>query len=206
VGFRNEAWTNRFNLSPQKWIENTGALGMSSKSWKNWWTYAHEDIAIHFWQWLSPEFSLYVVKEFKRFKQLESQRLSEDWKLNRVLSKVNYRIHTDSVKENLIDWKIENKFKQWLKYADEADMLNIAVFWKTNKSWREEVWISSKKKNIRDYANIHELIVLSNLEYLNSVLIEEWIKEEERFEKLCNESQKQLQNILKNQSVKNILK
>jgi len=202
--FKKEAWLNSFLMNPKKWIEWVGSIWIVSKSWRYWWTFAHKDIAFEFSSWISVEFKLYLIKEFQRLKEIEQKRLEPEWNVNRILSKVNYRIHTDSIKENLIDWKIENKFKKWLKYADEADMLNIAVFWKTNKFWREETWISSKKKNIRDYANIYELLVLSNLEYLNSVLIEEWVKEEKRFEKLCNESQKQLQNILKNKSVKNI--
>ena len=125
--------------------------------------------------------------------------------MKRILSKVNYRIHTDAVKENLIDGKISSKVKQWIKYASEADMHNIAVFCKTNKMWREETLNNSKKKNIRDYADIHELLILSNLEYLNSVMIEQWINEKNRFEKLCVEAEKQLQNLLKNKSVNTLL-
>jgi len=202
--FENQAWERAFVLSPKKWIESVGAIWIISKSWNNGWTYAHKDIAFEFASWISVEFKLYLIKEFQRLKEIEQRRLEPEWNVNRILSKVNYRIHTDSIKENLIDWKIEDKIKQWIKYANEADMLNIAVFWKTNKIWRDESWITSKKKNIREYANIHELLVLSNLEYLNSLMIEQWISEKNRFEKLCLEASKQLQNLLKNKSVKKL--
>jgi hypothetical protein len=204
--FENQAWERAFVLSPKKWIEEVNAIWIISKSWNNWWTYAHKDIAFEFASWISVEFKLYLIKEFQRLKEIEQKRLEPEWNVNRILSKVNYRIHTDAIKENLIDWKIESKIKQWIKYASEADMLNIAVFWKTNKIWREESWIISKKKNIREYANIHELLVLSNLEYLNSLMIEQWINEEDRFDKLCNEATKQLKNLLKNKSVKKLWK
>ena len=204
-GFKKDVWLNSFLMSPKKWIEWINAIWIVSKSWRYGWTYAHKDIAFEFASWISVEFKLYLIKEFQRLKEIEQKRLEPEWNVNRILSKVNYRIHTDAIKENLIDWKIENKIKQWIKYASEADMLNIAVFWKTNKMWREESWIESKNKNIRDYANIHELLVLSNLEYLNSLMIEQWINEENRFEKLCLEASKQLQNLLKNKSVKKLL-
>jgi len=202
--FKKEAWLNAFLMNPKKWIDWINSIWIVSKSWRYWWTFAHKDIAFEFASWISVEFKLYLIKEFQRLKEVEQKRLEPEWNVKRILSKVNYRIHTDSVKENLIDWKIENKVKQWMKYADEADMLNIAVFWKTNKSWRNESWVNSKSKNIRDYANIHELLILSNLEYLNSVLVGEWVGEKDRFEKLCNESEKQLRNILNNKSVKKI--
>jgi len=175
--FKNEAWTNFFVLTPKKWIDTTKAIWMVSKSWRyDWWTFAHKDIAFEFASWISAEFKLYLIKEFQRLKEIEEIRLDPKWTVNRILSKVNYQIHTDSIKENLIEWKITNKIQKWIKYASEADMLNVALFWKTNKQWREETWISSKKKNIREYASIEELLVLSNLEFLNSRLIEERIK------------------------------
>lgn len=202
---KNEAWENVFTMTPKKWIETVNPIWIISKAGRyNSWTYAHKDIAFEFASWISPEFKLYLIKEFQRLKEIEQRRLEPEWNVNRILSKVNYKIHTDSIKENLIDWKISNKVKQWIKYANEADMLNIAVFWKTNKMWREETWINSKKKNIREYANIHELLVLSNLEYLNSLMIEQKINEKERFNKLCEEANKQLKNLLKNKSVKKL--
>jgi hypothetical protein len=202
--FKKEAWLNAFLMNPKKWIEWINAIWIVSKSWRYWWTYAHKDIAFEFASWISVEFKLYLIKEFQRLKEIEQKRLEPEWNVGRILSKINYKIHTDSIKENLIDWKIEDKIKQWIKYASEADMLNIAIFWKTNKMWREESWINSKKKNIRDYANIHELLVLSNLEYLNSLMIEQWVSEKDRFNKLCKEADKQLQNLLTNKSVKKL--
>jgi hypothetical protein len=202
---KNEAWENAFTMTPKKWIELINPIWIISKAGRyNSWTYAHKDIAFEFASWISVEFKLYLIKEFQRLKEIEQKRLEPEWNVKRILSKLNYRIHTDSVKQNLIDWKIESKFRQSLKYADEADMLNVAIFWKTNKMWREKTWINNKKKNIRDYASIQELIVLSNLEYLNSVMIEEWITEKQRFKKLCEEAVKQLQNIIKNKSVKKL--
>lgn len=203
--FKNQAWWNAFVLSPKKWIDTTNAIWLTSKAWRyDSWTFAHKDIAFEFASWISPEFKLYLIKEFQRLKEIEERRLDPKWNLNRILSKVNYQIHTDSIKENLIDWKISNKKLQQYKYADEADMLNLAVFWKTNKSWREESWIISKNKNIREYASIEELLVLSNIEYLNSKLIETWLDQEKRFEILSKEAKKQLKNILKNKSIKRL--
>lgn len=178
---------------------------MTSKSWRyESWTFAHKDIAFEFASWISAEFKLYLIKEFQRLKEIEELRLDPKWTVNRILSKVNYQIHTDSIKENLIEWKITNKIQQGIKYATEADLLNVVVFWKTNKEWREESWVSSKKKNIREYASIEELLVLSNIEYLNSKLIDDWINQWERFDISTKEANKQLQNILKNKSVKKL--
>jgi len=203
--FKNEAWYNAFVMSPKKWIEWTNAIWIVSKSWRyESGTFAHKDIAFEFASWVSSEFKLYLIKEFQRLKDIEQRRLDPEWNVNRVLSKVNYQIHTDSIKEHLIDWKIENKKLQWFKYADEADMLNVVLFWNTNKQWREESWVTSKKKNIRDYASIEELLVLSNLEFLNSRLVEQWLKQQERLEILSKEANKQLKNILKNKSVKKL--
>lgn len=204
--FKNEAWERSFVLSPKKWIETTNAIWVISKSWKyNGGTFAHKDIAFEFASWISAEFKLYLIKEFQRLKEIEQKKLTPEWNLNRVLSKINYRIHTDSIKENLIDWRITDKMKQWFKYADEADILNLALFWKTNKQWREETGITSKNKNIRDYATIDELLVLSNIEFLNSTLIEEWKEKQERFIILRKSASKQLLNIINNLSAKKII-
>lgn len=201
--FKNEAWENAFVLSPKKWIETTNAIWLVSKAWRyDSWTFANKDIAFEFASWISAEFKLYLIKEFQRLKEIEERRLNPEWNVNRILSKVNYQIHTDSVKENLIEWKIHNKIEQWMKYANEADLLNVVVFWKTNKEWREESWITSKKKNIREYASIEELLVLSNSEYMNSKLIEQWLEQKERFNILLKDANKQLQKFLKNNSVK----
>ena len=203
--FKNEAWLNAFTMSPLKWIEGVRAIGIVSKSWRyNSWTFAHKDIAMEFASWISPEFKLYIIKEFQRLKDIEQKRLNPEWNVKRLISKINYKFHTDSIKENLIDWKIINKQKQYFKYADEADMVNMAVFWITNKEWREKTWITTKNKNIRDEATIEELVVLSNIEFLNAKLIETWIPINERFEMLRKEAMKQLQNLVNNKSVKKL--
>lgn len=204
-GFKKDVWLNSFLMSPQKWIEWTNAIWMITKAWRyGWWTFAHKDIAMEFASWISPEFKLYVIKEFQRLKEIEQKRLDPEWNVNRIISKINYKLHTDSIKENLIDWKIIDKKQKWYKYANEADMLNLAIFWKTNKQWRDESWIKFKDKNIRDYAEIYELTVLSNCEYLNSKLIEQWVKEKERLEILINEAKKQLKNFKYNTSLKKL--
>lgn len=201
AGFKNEAWTNRFNLSPQKWVESTNAIWIVSKSGRLWGTYANEDIAIHFGQWLSPEFSLYVIKEFKRFKQIEAQRDSKPWQLHRMLSKINYRIHTDSIDQHLIPSNIPNKLK-WSWFTEEADILNMALFWKTAKQWREEN--PDLEWNIRDYALQEQLLVLANLEVLNSQFVKEWITKEKRLKKLNEAAISQMTSLLKNTWVKKL--
>ncbi|MCX6807433.1 MAG: KilA-N domain-containing protein [Patescibacteria group bacterium] len=192
-GFKNDAGTNRFNLSPQQWIEKTKASGLSSKSGRYGGTYAHEDIAMHFAQWLSPEFNLYVIKEFKRLKQIEARRLSKDWQLNRALSKLNYRIHTDAVDLHLIPQKTPNKLK-WPWFTAEADLLNLAIFGKTALQWRDENPLLDG--NIRDYATQEQLLVLSNLENLNSQFIRDGFSKDERFRKLNEAAIIQMKSLL----------
>jgi hypothetical protein len=204
-GFKNEAWSNAFVMTPQKWIEWVNAIWIVSKSGRyNSWTYAHLDIALEFASWISPEFKLYLVKEFQRLKSLEQMRLDPNWSVNRIISKINYKTHTLAIKENLIDWKIIGKRQQSFKYADEADMLNVVIFWKTNKKWREETGVKIKDKNIRDNASITELIVLSNIEFLNSKLIRDWVLQEERFNILQDIAETQFKNLIN--SKKNIEK
>jgi len=201
VGFKNQSWTNRFNLSPTQWIEKTNAIWITSKSGRYWWTFANEDIAIHFGQWLSPEFSLYVVKEFKRFKQIEAQRESKDWQLNRALSKLNYRIHTDAIDLHLIPEKTPNKSK-WPYFTEEADLLNLALFWKTAKQFREEN--PNEKWNMRDFSTQEQLLVLSNLEVLNSQFVKEWLSKEKRLQQLNEAAISQMTSLLKNDKVKKL--
>lgn len=200
-GLRNEAGTNRFNISPQKWVEITGAIGITSKSGRYGGTYADEDIAIHFGQWLSPEFSLYVIKEFKRLKLLEEQRSSKDWQLNRTLSKINYRIHTDAIDRHLIPPHMPNKEK-WQWFTSEADILNMALFGKTAKQWRTEN--PNLEGNIRDYANQEQLLVMANLEVLNSQFVKEKLSKKERLHKLNEAAIEQMTALLKNSSVKKL--
>lgn len=147
--FRKEAGYNAFTLSPQKWIENTNAIGIVSKSGRYGGTFAHSDIAFEFASWISAEFKLYIIKDYKRLKNDESSRLSLGWNLNREISKLNYRIHTDAIKENLLPPELK-PFQIAITYANEADVLNVALFGVTAKQWREEN--KDKDGNIRDYA------------------------------------------------------
>lgn len=179
--FKTEAGSNAFVLSPQKWVRATNAVGLVSKSGRNGGTFAHRDIAFEFASWISPEFKLYIIKDYQRLKGEESHRLSLDWNVKRILSKANYRIHTDAVKANLIPPELP-KGRQGFIYADEADVLNVALFGKTAKQWRAEN--PGKKGNIRDYATIEQLLVLTNLENINALLIGQGVSQQERLERL----------------------
>ncbi|MGH4119345.1 KilA-N domain-containing protein [Clostridium sp.] len=156
--FKNEAGANVFVLSPQKWISTTNAIGIISKSGRYGGTFAHKDIAFEFASWVSPEFKLYIIKDYQRLKGDENSRLSLEWNVNRLLSKLNYKMHTDAIKENLISNDLTNKAIS-ITYANEADVLNMALFGKTAKEWRNENL--DLKGNIRDFATIEQLIVLS---------------------------------------------
>ncbi len=158
--FRNQAGVNSFVLNPEKWINLTGAVGMTTSSGRYGGTYAHKDIAFEFGSWLSPEFKLYLIKEFQRLKEDENRRLSLDWNINRILTKLNYRIHTDAIKEHIVPHLISKDQESFI-YADEADILNVAMFGKTAKQWRDEN--VGKEGNIRDYATIEQLLVLANM-------------------------------------------
>lgn len=178
-GFRKEAGLNAFTLSPQKWINTTNAIGIVSKSGRYGGTYAHKDIAFKFASWISVEFELYIVKEFQRLKEEEQKQLG--WSAKRELSKINYRIHTDAIKQNLIPAEVTAKQANII-YANEADVLNVAMFGMTAKSWHEQN--PDLKGNIRDYATINELICLSNMENLNAVFIDQKVPQSERLVKL----------------------
>jgi hypothetical protein len=177
--FKNEAGYNHFVLSPQKWIESTNAIGLYAKSGRYGGTYAHIDIALEFASWVSVEFKFYLIKEFQHLKKQQAKEL--DWNIKRKLTKINYRIHTDAIKENLIPAYLTAQQISSV-YANEADVLNMALFGKTAKQWRYEN--SDKKGNIRDYANVSQLVCLANLENLNAVLIDENISQPERIRKL----------------------
>jgi hypothetical protein len=177
--FKNEAGYNHFVLSPQKWIESTNAIGLYAKSGRYGGTYAHIDIALEFASWVSVEFKFYLIKEFQHLKKQQDKEL--DWNIKRKLTKINYRIHTDAIKENLIPAYLTAQQISSV-YANEADVLNMALFGKTAKQWRYEN--SDKKGNIRDYANVSQLVCLANLENLNAVLIDENISQPERIKKL----------------------
>ena len=178
-GFKKEAGLNAFTLSPTKWIESTNAKGIIVKSGRYGGTYAHKDIAFKFASWISVEFELYFIKEFQRLKEEEQKQLG--WSAKRELAKINYRIHTDAIKQNLIPPELTPAQKSFV-YADEADMLNVAMFGKTARQWREAN--PELKGNIRDYASINQLICLSNMENLNAVFINDGLSQRERLEKL----------------------
>ena len=177
--FRKEAGLNAFTLSPQKWIETTNAIGIISKSGRYGGTFAHKDIAFKFASWISVEFELYIIKEFQRLKEQEQAQLG--WSAKRELSKINYRIHTDAIKQNLIPQEITSQ-QASIIYASEADVLNVAMFGMTALQWRDAN--PNFKGNIRDYASINELICLSNMENLNAVFINEGLSQSERLIKL----------------------
>ena len=200
--FKIESGSNSFVLSPQKWIKSTNAIGIISKSGRYGGTYAHSDIAFEFASWISPEFKLYIIKDYQRLKINESTRLEIGWDTKRELSKINYRIHTDAIKEFLITPEL-TKQEQNYTYANEADILNIALFGKTAKQWRNET--GNKKLNMRDFASVEQLIVLVNLESMNAELIRQDIPAQERIQKLRSVAYYQL-NSLKNNNTVNHLK
>lgn len=178
-GIKNEAGLNRFILSAKQWIEKTNAIGIIAKAGRYGGTYAHKDIAFEFAMWISPEFKIYIVKEFQRLKEEEQKQLG--WSAKRELAKINYRIHTDAIKQNLIPHELTAAQKSFV-YADEADMLNVAMFGMTARQWRDAN--PALKGNIRDYATINQLICLSNMENLNAVFINEGLSQSVRLEKL----------------------
>ena len=169
-GFRQEAGLHAFTMSPTKWIEGVNAIGIVSKAGRYGGTYAHSDIALEFASWISAEFKLYIVKDYQRIKHDENSRLSLSWNLNREIAKLNYRIHTDAIKENLIPPDLTPEQISY-KYADEADLLNVALFGMTAKQWRDEN--PGSKGNIRDSADLNQLLILANMESYNAILIEQ---------------------------------
>lgn len=183
--FRKQAGLNSFNLTPKKWIEATSAIGLISKSGRYGGTYAHKDLAFEFGSWISPMFKLLLIKEYQRLKEIESNQYNLEWNVKRILSKTNYQIHTDAVKDCILPEKNYDKDKEWLIYAEEADLLNVALFKSTAKDWREVNPDKAKKGlNIRDFASINELVVLANLENLNSILIRNQVDKEQRYRQL----------------------
>jgi len=194
-----EAGSNSFTLSPSKWIETTNAIGVCNKLGRGGGTYAQKDIAFEFASWISAEFKLYLIKEFQRLKEDENDRLKLEWNFQRTLAKVNYHIHTDAIKENLIPEKLNKKQVSFI-YANEADVLNLALFGKTAKQWREDTSTGSasdEKGNIRDYATIEQLVVLSNMESINAMLIQQDVVQSERLEQLNQLAITQMKSLLK---------
>ena len=200
--FRKEAGTNAFTLSPQRWIENTNAIGIVSKSGRGGGTFAHPDIAMEFASWISAEFKLYLIQDYKRLKSDENSKLSLGWNLNREISKINYKIHTDAIKEYLLK-DLTNEQLSY-QYASEADMLNVALFNKRAKQWREEN--PNLKGNIRDYASLNELLVLANMESYNAILIGKGMDRKERMIELRKLARTQLLSIekLNNTGIKSL--
>ncbi|ADB13677.1 KilA-N domain-containing protein [Gardnerella swidsinskii] len=200
--FKNEAGSNAFTLSSKRWVESTNAIGIVSKSGKNGGTYAHKDIAFKFAAWISAEFELYIIKDYQRLKSDEGSRLSLNWNLNREISKINYKIHTDAIKEYLL--KDLTSEQLMYKYANEADLLNVALFNKTAKQWRDAN--PKSKGNIRDEASINELLVLANMESYNAVLISKGLPQEDRMVELRNLARAQILSLenLNNSGIKSL--
>ena len=201
--FKNEAGSNKFKMSPQKWIRETNAIGMISKSGRyDGGTFAHSDIAFEFASWLSPEFKLYVIQEFQRLKKKEAYQNKVDWRANRVLAKVNYIVHTDAIR-NIIVPTLTEKQKKFV-YAEEADVLNVALFGQTAKEWRISNPSIADKGNIRDYTDLLHLVILNNLENINAELIEMEISQSERLVRLNNIAKKQMKMLKNNKSFDNL--
>ena len=196
--FKNEAGKHTFTMSPQKWIRETNAIGIISKSGKySGGTFARSDIAFEFASWISPEFKLYLIKEFERLKCNEAYQEKIEWSVRRSLSKTNYRIHTDSIKENIVPTLTDKQ--KLIVYATEADVINVALFGMTAKEWRENN--PGKEGNIRDYADILHLVILSNLEVLNASMIENNISSKDRIEKLNETAKRQMAILINDNNV-----
>ena len=206
VGFdtvRSNAGLNSFTISPSKWIEATNAIGIISKSGRyDGGTYAHEDIALEFASWISPEFKLYFIKEFRRLKYEENERLKLGWDVKRELVKINYKIHTDAIKENLIPPEVSAKDAKII-YASEADILNKALFGMTAKEWSDANPL--KKGNMRDYSNVTQLVVLANLESLNSEFIKQELSQEDKLIRLNRIAISQMRALIDNKGVKRLV-
>ena len=202
VTFENQAGKNSFYMSPQKWIKETNAVGIISKFGNNGGTYARSDIALEFASWLSPEFKLYVIQEFERLKKNEAYQNKIDWHANRVLAKVSYVVHTDAIKSIIVPTLTEKQKK--FVYAEEADVLNVALFGITAKEWRESNPEIADKGNIRDYTDLLHLVILNNLENINAELIEMKIPQNERLVRLNNIAKKQMELLKNNKSFNNL--
>lgn len=196
-----ESGVNRFVMSAGQWIERTKAKGLIARAGRYGGTFAHKDIAFHFAMWLSPEFQIYLVNEFQRLKAEENDRLKLNWNLNRTLAKINYRIHTDAIKENIIPKNL-SKEQVSLIYANEADVLNVALFGKTAKQWRDEN--PDAEGNIRDYSTIEQLLVLANLESLNAEFIKMGLTQSDRLVKLNKTAIRQMKSLAFNASIKKL--
>lgn len=201
--FKNEAGSNKFKMSPQKWIKETNAVGIVSKSGRyDGGTFAHPDIAFEFASWLSPEFKLYLIKEFERLKSNEMYQQKIEWHANRLLSKLNYVVHTDAVKNYIVPTLTEDQKK--FVYAEEADVLNVALFGMTAKEWRQENPELAKKGNIRDYTDLLHLVILNNLENTNAEFIKLGMQQSERLISLNNSARNQMEILKNNNGIKEL--
>jgi hypothetical protein len=199
--FKNDAGANAFVLSPQKWIAATQAVGLMSKSGRNGGTFAHKDIAFEFASWISAEFKLYIIKDYQRLKTEENSHSSLEWNVKRIIAKINYKIHTDAIKENMMPHAV-SKQQQGLVYANEADLLNVALFGQTAKEWRNEH--PQALGNMRDHATIEQLIILSNIESMNAELIKQGISQQQRLALLNKMAIEQTKSILGNVPLKQL--
>jgi hypothetical protein len=203
--FKKEAGLPTFVLSVSQWVEQTGAIGLSSKSGRYGGTYAHKDIAFEFGSAISPVFKLYLIKEYQRLKESESNQFNLEWDVKRILTKANYSIHTDAIKNHIIPTLNIAKDKEWITYADEADVLNVALFGCTAKQWKlANPQLALENKNMRDFASINQLTVLSNLEVLNSELIKNKLPKNQRFQYLHRTALQQLAVLDKSNAMKSL--
>lgn len=198
---KSQAGLNSYKLSVKDWVEKTNAIGLKATAGRYGGTYAHPDIAFEFGMWISPQFKIYLIKEFQRLKSEENDRLKLEWNLQRTLAKVNYHIHTDAIKENLIPKEITKQQASFV-YANEADLLNVALFGITAKDWRESN--SDKKGNIRDYATLEQLVVLSNMESINALLIEQGVSQSNRLIQLNKVAISQMKSLTENKAIKKL--
>lgn len=204
-GIMNKAGTNRFYMSVKQWVAKTNANGIVARAGKYGGTYAHKDLAFHFALYLSPMFNLLMIKEFQRLKEIENNKYGLEWDIKRILTKINYRIQTDAVQKHIIPKSSLPKAKQGLKYAEEADILNLALFGCTAKEWKEaNPKLALEANNIRNIASINELTVLANLESLNSVMIESGIGKNDRYNKLKEVAKSQLKSLGSEDFIKSI--
>jgi len=200
-GIKNLAGSNSFSLTPKKWILTTNAIGIISKTGRYGGTYAHIDIAFEFATWLSSEFKFYIIKEFQRLKEMENSQQNLTWNVQRTISKINYKIHTDAIKENLIPNSI-SKEQIAIIYANEADVLNIALFGKTAKQWKDES--KNSAYNIRENATLEQLVVLSNMESINALLIQQNIPQSKRLVQLNQVAITQMKSLIENKNLKRL--
>src|SRR5690554_2267225 len=198
---KSQAGLNSYRISVKEWVEKTNAIGLKSTTGRYGGTYAHPDIAFEFGMWISPKFKIYLIKEFQRLKNDENSRLNLEWNLQRTISKINYQIHTDAIKENLIPKEI-TKQQAGFVYANEADLLNVALFGITAKEWRDNN--PNQKGNIRDYATLEQLVVLSNMESINALLIQQGLSQSERLIQLNKVAITQMKSLIESNTIKKL--